>query len=58
MITLISWFVHVFWKKILDPRRSIVFFGLYIVVHLLSVLLLVFLFGFILNHYKEFFFKR
>lgn len=56
--TLIAYQVQDFWKKRIDPRRSGKDFLLFIVLNLISVLVLVFIAGFFIIHFKEFFFKR
>ncbi|MEO6251802.1 MAG: hypothetical protein ABIO79_00740 [Ferruginibacter sp.] len=52
---LLAYFVHLGLKRMIDPRRSVVFFLLYIAAHLMTVLLLVFIFGLVFNYYRPFF---
>ncbi|HMK05356.1 MAG TPA: hypothetical protein VK489_14235 [Ferruginibacter sp.] len=47
-----------FWKKRIDARRSFAYFLLLILVNLISIFVMVFIFSFLIIHYKEFFFKR
>jgi len=42
----------------IDPKRSVAFFIMYVLAHLASIVVWVFIFGLVLNHYKDFFFKR
>ncbi len=58
LATLTAYFTHWFWKKRIDPRRSFKDFLLFMVVNVLSVFVLVFIFGFIIIHFKDFFFKK
>jgi len=53
-----AYFTHVFWKKKINPRRSMGRFLLYVLLNLVSIFVLVFIFSLIINQYKEFFFKR
>ncbi len=45
-------------SKKINPRQSAVYFLLYILLNLLSVLLVTFIFGFIIIHFKEFFIRK
>ena len=56
--TLTAYVTHQFWKKRIDPRRSFKHFLLFMLVNVLSVFVLVFIFGLIIIQFKDFFFKR
>ncbi|MBL0181828.1 MAG: hypothetical protein IPP96_05820 [Chitinophagaceae bacterium] len=56
--TILAYLTHVFLKRMIDPRRSVVSFIMYIAAHLVSIITWVFIFGLVLIHYKDFFFKR
>ena len=48
---------HLFWKRTIDPKRSGGHFLLYMVVHLLSVFVIVFIISFIMFRFGNFLFK-
>ncbi|MGC4101999.1 hypothetical protein [Ferruginibacter sp.] len=50
--------IYQFWNKKIDPRRSFRHFIIYILVNLASVFVIVFITGFIIIHFKEFFFSK
>jgi len=54
---LAAYLTHQFWKKLIDPHRSFKHFLLFMLANTLSVLVLVFIFGFIIIQFKDFFFK-
>lgn len=56
VFTALAYVMHVLFKYFVDPRRSVLQFFLYIILHLAAVLLLVFIFSLTLNYFKEFFF--
>jgi len=58
LATFSAYGAHLFWKKRIDPRRSFRHFLGYVFVNLASVFVLVFVFGFLIIHFKEFFFKK
>ncbi|MEP7255545.1 MAG: hypothetical protein ABI666_07190 [Ferruginibacter sp.] len=55
--TFAAFALYRFWKKKIDPRRSFGYFLLFVLVNLATVFVLVFIFSFLIFHYKEFFFK-
>ena len=56
--TLTAYITHQFWKKRIDPRRSFKHFLLFMLVNVLSVFVVVFIFGFVIIQFKDFFFKK
>jgi len=58
LATLTAYIAHQFWKKRIDPRRSFKHFLLFMGVNVLSVFVVVFIFGFIIIQFKDFFFKK
>jgi len=50
--------VYQFWNKKINPRHSFKHFILYMLVNLASIFIIVFVFGFIIIYFKEFFFKK
>ena len=50
--------IYQFIRKKINPRQSAVYFLLYLLLNLLSVLLVTFIFGFIIIHFKEFFIRK
>lgn len=57
-VTILAYLTHVLLKRMIDPKRSVAFFILYVLAHLASIVVWVFIFGLVLNHHKDFFFKR
>jgi hypothetical protein len=47
-----------FWKRYIDPRKSMKHFFLYIIANLTTVFVFTFLFGLLIFQFKDFFFKR
>ena len=50
--------IYQFWNKKIDPRKSFKYFIIYMLVNLASVFIIVFITGFIIIHFKEFFFIK
>ena len=50
--------VYQFWNKKINPRQSFKHFVLYMLVNLASIFVIVFMFGFVIIYFKEFFFKK
>jgi len=50
--------VYQFWNKKINPRRSFKHFILYMLLNLASIFVIVFVFGFVIIYFKEFFFKK
>lgn len=53
-----AWYVHKFLAKKIDPRSSTKNFFLYMFLHIAAVFILVFIFGFLIIYFKEFFIKK
>jgi hypothetical protein len=47
-----------FWNKKINPRHSFKNFIGYMLLNLTSIFIIVFIFGFIIIHFKEFFFSK
>jgi len=56
--TVAAYAVHLFWKKKIDPRKSVKHFFLYLFAHIASIFILVFIFGFFIIRFKEFLIKK
>ncbi|GAB2834199.1 hypothetical protein GCM10027043_40400 [Ferruginibacter profundus] len=50
--------MYQFWNKKINPRRSFKHFILYMALNLAGILVIVFVFGFVIIYFKEFFFKK
>ena len=50
--------IYQYINKKINPRQSAGHFLLYLLLNLLSVLLVSFIFGFIIIHFKEFFIRK
>jgi len=50
--------IYQYINKKINPRHTAGYFFLYILLNLLSVLLVTFIFGFIIIHFKEFFIRK
>lgn len=50
--------VYQFWIRKINPRKSFQHFLFYTLVNLLSVFVIVFIFGGVIIYFKEFFFKK
>jgi uncharacterized membrane protein YidH (DUF202 family) len=50
--------MYQFWNKKINPRQSFKHFIVYMVLNLASIFLIVFVFGFVIIYFKEFFFKK
>jgi len=50
--------VYQFWNKKINPRQSFKHFILYMLANLASIFIIVFVFGFVIIYFKEFFFKK
>jgi uncharacterized membrane protein len=56
--TILAYLTHVLLKRLIDPRRSVAYFLIYVFTHLAVIVIWVFISGLVLIHYKDFFFKR
>lgn len=50
--------IYQFWNKKINPRQSFKHFIFYMLINLVSIFIIVFVFGFIIIYFKEFFFKK
>ena len=57
-VTIAAYGVYRFLQRKIDARRSFGYFILFILVNLACIFILTFIAGFLIIHYKEFFFKR
>ncbi|MEI7471385.1 MAG: hypothetical protein WCJ85_03935 [Chitinophagaceae bacterium] len=56
--TIGAYYTHILVQRILPPKRSFGHFLGYVVLHMISIFVLVFLAGFVVFYFKEFFFKK
>ena len=47
-----------FWNTKINPRQSLKHFMIYMLVNLASIFVIVFVFGFVIIYFKDFFFKK
>jgi uncharacterized membrane protein YidH (DUF202 family) len=55
---LAAYSMYQFWNKKINPRQSFKHFMLYMALNLASIFVIVFVFGFAIIYFKEFFFKK
>ncbi len=53
-----TYVVHEVIKKNIDPKRSVGYFALYVILHLAAVFLLVFITSFLIFQYSSLMFKK
>ncbi|MBL7694060.1 MAG: hypothetical protein JNK91_04395 [Ferruginibacter sp.] len=56
--TALAYATHLFLKKKIDPRKSGLTFILYMLAHLASIVIWVFLFGLTLTYFRDWFFRK
>jgi len=58
LATGMAYSVHQLLTRIINPRRSFAHFMMFVLMNLATVFLIVFIFGFIIIHFNNFFFKN